>query len=662
MQGGLTIIVVVSGLDGATYAYYLRKMGLRALFSDNLSIDVSQLADYRELDVLLIHAKGSYPKMTTLLNDSKLRIAVVAIDAADRASKLSPYYQHYYLEWLKTRPKLPKRVGSFIYSTHTTGDEVIKDMQRIYGLPPSSELVVRQSFWSNLSIDAIKLPRNHDKFSTILQLLERTSAGLTVILTATGKVAEAVATKLQREGYDARAITIPREKAGKKSVEVFEEIVDASEPILCVEKGTARHLPHQDIRHVIWHCLAHSPHQFHVLNKIVGRDGVQSRCTALLSEQEIFNANNTSLAMSPSLHHIRLAIAEILRRHEGLKAGSISWVEMMRVRFLADLNDEDANDLLKFLCEQGIIEVCQSWHLQIQPGPRLENASKEASNSMGFDMVQALEEATNSRLDDDTVLFGKRVPEFVASGLFQTQREKKLGSPLRIFKLIKLARDISQQEIDSLVQKFAARLHSHEDERVEARRKYLGLFTRNRCISTSLAEVAVSDVPPAHQACGHCLFCVTHKPVAITPLSQIEKPVDLNRLNTVIRAVPEDSAKDPRLLTRVALGMLSTRVKELSLQEQTDVFGRMRLNGFEVCISLKSGLLHVEINNTRVSVANIYCARTRNSSKHLRNDLEFRSPKFTSIERDVGVKVKQGLDKLKQTGNFKKPVFIDCSR
>lgn len=591
VQGGLTIISVITGVDGASYAHYLRKLGLRALFSDNFSIDFSQSADYRELDVLLIHAKGSHNNMVTLLNDPDLRLAVVAIEAADRVSRLSPYYQHRYLEWLQTRQTSPRRSVTFVYMANTYSDEVIKDMQQIYGLPPSLELIVRKSFLPNLSIDAIKVARNHDKFATILQLLERTGSGLTVILTATGQVAETVATKLLSEGYSAKALAIPRDR---NNPVYFEGIIDATEPILCIEKGMARYLPHSNIRHLIWHCLAHSPYQFRAHNGLAGRDGLQSRCTVLLSEQEIFNAKNISLAMSPSLHHIRLAIAELFRRHEGLTAGSESVVEMMRVRFVADLGGEEAGDLLDFLCKEGILEICHSWHLHIRPGPRLaQHASKfEAmANSMGFDIVQALEEATNRRLTDPAVAFASHIDGLVASGLLAAQRQKKPGMPLRIFKVLKLRRDTSLQELDGIAQKFAASLRVREAQRLEARREHLELFTSKSCILASLARlVRHVGPPPTLHACGHCLFCVTHKPVAITPLSQIEKPVDLNRLNSVIQAVPAHSANDPRVLTRLALGVMSNRVQELPLADINHVFGRMRLNGFKVCISVRSGL------------------------------------------------------------------------
>lgn len=592
VQGGLTIIILRSSLDALNYARLLNKMGIRALYVDGLLIHQLEHTDDRqcsELDVLLFHSSNSHEKMSTFLASLRRPIALLAIEAADRASRLSPRHSGHYIGWAPLGKLLRPR--SFVCSTHVRSAEVVNDMHRIYELSKSSTTVVKENLLSNLSIDAVTLPRNHDKFSTVLRLLEKRS-GPTVILTATQMNAEDVATKLQAEGYDAKAICLPKDR-GETRRRTVAELVDASNEILCVPKTMAIHLPLPKARQIIWHSLAYSPQQFNGINKVVCQDGEATLCTVLLSEQEIFNAIDITLAMSPSLHQMRLFMAEIFRGREVLEAGFSFVIETMRVRYLADLEDNDLATLMKLFHDEGIWVDRRTSYLHVDPGPRLQVAHQSLPHPMEFDLVKALEEAIGSRLDTRPGMLGLQLDAFLASGLLQNGHEKKEefsvhGHGLKVFHVIVMERDFSRREADDIIQKFSARMSAQTIGRMNARRQYLELFTTKSCFVASLAKAIQIDVPSEWKACGQCLFCVTHKPVAVTPFSQIEKPVDLRRLNPIIYSVPAQFAKDPRFLARIALGKLSTRVKALGLYNNRKIFGSMRLNSFEVCTKEKS--------------------------------------------------------------------------
>lgn len=584
MQGGLTIIIVRAFLDGLNYAQLLNKMGLRALYVDFMHSEHLQHIDDMhcdEQDVLVFH--GSNSKMSTFIASLRRPIAVLAIESADRASRLSPRHERHYLGWARLRKLLRPR--SLVCLTHVRTAEVLDDMHQIHGLSASSTTVVKDRVLPNLSIDAVTLPRNHDKFRTILHLLEK-CPGRTVILTGTEMNAKVVATKLQAEGYDAKAICLPTNR-GESHRRAVEELVDASNEVLCVSKKTAIHLSLPRVRQIIWHSMAVSPQQFHLINKVICQNGAATLCTVLLSEQDIFNAIDTTLAMSPSLHHSRLFMAEIFRGREVLKAGFNFVIETRRIRYLADLDKDDLETLMKLLHDEGIWFDCHTAYLHVDPGPRLQVAHQSLTHPMEFDLVKALEEAIGCPLDTRLGKLDLQLDAFLASGLLQNastnQKEHSVEAhDQKVFKVIKMNRDFSQREADDIIQKFSARMRAQTIGRMNSRRQYLELFTTKRCIVASLAKAVQLELPSGRKNCGQCLFCVTHKAVAVTPLSQIEKPVDLRRLNRIIYSVPAKFAKDPRFLARIALAKLSLRVTALGLYNNRNIFGSMRLNRFEV--------------------------------------------------------------------------------
>lgn len=645
VQGGLTIIIVRSSMGAMNYVRSLEKMGLRALFVDGPVIDQLEQTDNmkcNELDVLLFHSSSAHEKMYTFLANLQCPIAVLTIDSAERASRLSPkHYQKHYLGWARLHKRLRPR--SLVCSTYVRSAEVLDDMHRIYDLSKSSSTIVKDRVLPNLSIDAVTLPRNHDKFATILRLLEKRS-GTALILTGTELNAKTIAMKLQEEGYDAKEICLPSDKGERRRTKIA-ELLDASHEILCVPKELAIHLPLPKVGQIIWQCLAFSPQQFQAINSIACQDGGASLCTVLLSEQEIFNSMDIALAMAPSLHQLRIIMAEIFRGREVLKAGSSFVIEKMRVSYLADVETADLATLLNMLHDEGILDLRQTAYLHADPGPRLlQAAHRKLIHPREFDMVKALEENTGAPLETRPGMLKPQLDAFAASGLVQRSHEIRnevSGHGLKVFSVIHMTRDFSQKEADDFLQKVSAQMREQTAGRITSRRQYLELFTTKRCFVASLAEILQLEFPSERKACGQCFFCVMHKPVAVTPLSQIEKPIDLGRLNSIVHSVPAQFAKDPRFLARIAIGKMTTRIKTLGLHNNQHIFGSMRLNSFEVCTlrnkekeNLSEALIIFFRSQWR-TLGFLWLtsfARNRLSTKHLRNDLESQIPNLTSID------------------------------
>lgn len=580
-------------------------MGFRAFYVDHsfLPSGDSRVLRCSEFDVLIVHVAYPYQAMKRLLADLNSPVALMAIDEVDPFASPGP------MRYAKRTSSLPDLMRlrkdleprSLMCTAILPSADFGKQMRRDYALPASAHIIVDRGIPKNLSIDAITVRRNHDKYPTLLTLLEK-HPGLTVIVTGTDAVASRTAAKLQADGFDAKAIVFDRPAGRSESVDP--ELFFSPNPILCVERQNLKHLYHQNVRHVIWLCLAISPAQFRTCNDIAGRDGVPSRCTVLLSEQEIFSKHNAILAATPSASQVRRFITNLFNGNEQLKAGSTFLVEVSRLRLISDWPSDNLA-LIEFLAGEKMLAPLENLQFPIAFGPRLAPAYERAPHPLEVNVLQALEEITGSHLEEKHGTYGEKLIQAFEESA-DVRLDKQFGSvrdhfdallasgrlrrhPHRhrwTFHAFRLLRDakLSQRELDNLVQKFVAKLHLAQTARIALRHQYLDLFTTKRCILASLAKAVDVDMPPGWKNCGRCLFCVTHKPAVLAPLSQTEMRVDPQRLDAIIRSVPARYATDPRVLARIGLGVRSSQVVSFGWDRGSYIFGSMQKYSFEVCI------------------------------------------------------------------------------
>jgi hypothetical protein len=107
------------------------------------------------------------------------------------------------------------------------------------------------------------------------------------------------------------------------------------------------------------------------------------------------------------------------------------------------------------------------------------------------------------------------------------------------------------------------------------------LITGRQCFALSLAKHFGDELPENKQACGHCTWCETQRPVELKKPPQV--PWDSKAFAQVLLAVPDRD--DARFLARVAFGIGSPRVTSSKLSK-SPVFGSMEGCSFVVCFML----------------------------------------------------------------------------
>jgi hypothetical protein len=132
-------------------------------------------------------------------------------------------------------------------------------------------------------------------------------------------------------------------------------------------------------------------------------------------------------------------------------------------------------------------------------------------------------------------------------------------------------------EIEKLADALYKTMTERETAALQRTEQMLQLITGCICFSRALAQHFGDDLPDGKKECGHCQWCMTHKPIKV----QLPPPVEFNKL--AFRQVLENinERDDPRFLARVAFGISSPRVGTMKLSRDP-IFASMEDHDFMV--------------------------------------------------------------------------------
>ncbi|EDN97059.1 hypothetical protein SS1G_01987 [Sclerotinia sclerotiorum 1980 UF-70] len=154
----------------------------------------------------------------------------------------------------------------------------------------------------------------------------------------------------------------------------------------------------------------------------------------------------------------------------------------------------------------------------------------------------------------------------------------KSSQVLNVYKVTKpLPKTAS--EIEKLAKAVHTTLETREQQDLERTDKILQLVTGKACFSKQLAEHFGDELPDGKEECGHCQWCLTHRPVEI----QLPPPVPFNEtaFREILSTIPDRD--DPRFLARVAFGISTPRVSAKKLG-RSPIFGSMEDHEFAVLL------------------------------------------------------------------------------
>lgn len=132
-------------------------------------------------------------------------------------------------------------------------------------------------------------------------------------------------------------------------------------------------------------------------------------------------------------------------------------------------------------------------------------------------------------------------------------------------------------EIEKLADALYKTMTEREKAALQRTEQMLQLITGSACFSRTLAQHFGDDLPDGKKECGHCQWCMTHKPVTV----QLPPPVRFNEVafRQVLETIKERD--DPRFLAKVAFGIYSPRVTKMKLARDP-IFGSMEDHEFMV--------------------------------------------------------------------------------
>jgi hypothetical protein len=134
------------------------------------------------------------------------------------------------------------------------------------------------------------------------------------------------------------------------------------------------------------------------------------------------------------------------------------------------------------------------------------------------------------------------------------------------------------QERNSLADSVYKELEIREQQDLSRMDQVTDLITGQQCFALSLAKHFGDELPENKQACGHCTWCETQRPVELKKPPQV--PWDARKFAKVLAAVPDRD--DARYLARIAFGIGSPRATIAKLSK-SPVFGSMEDCDFVVC-------------------------------------------------------------------------------
>lgn len=307
------------------------------------------------------------------------------------------------------------------------------------------------------------------------------------------------------------------------------------------------------------------------MNRIAGPDGLATRCTLLVSKENVIFKANRAPAMSPSLRNIRLLIAELLQeRSRNLGPGDSFIIDATSLVTQYDLERNHFQWVCDFLDEEGLFKITNKIFSPMQlvwrPGlekvltfPALGGSHAEADYSRALNWFKSerrlatgdLQSLVNSAMDDG----------------FLTRLEAKSHQYPKAFWEIRVMRSprLPKTELDDMLSRFSRRLQQDYNSRIDRDNKVLEIFTSGRCFTAVLAQQMGTE-PPKDWKCGICQPCITSTAANLDP--PVGRPVHYRNVDGIIQAIPDRYRQDPRFLTRVALGVASPRARILGLEEK----------------------------------------------------------------------------------------------
>lgn len=409
--------------------------------------------------------------------------------------------------------------------------------------------------------------------------------GASIVYVTLQKHTEELAADLRRQGFKARAFHAGMETPVKMQLQ--DEFMRCEDLIIVATIAFGMGIDKASIRNVVHFNIPSSLESYSQEIGRAGRDGKLSKCMFYVCAEDLHLREIFARGDLPSRESVRSLLQDIFdSSNTKMPVGSELKFNHGHQEKEFDVRSTTLKNIYAQLeLNHNLIRATTPMYTKYTylPGP---NYSQLASNGTpAGKAINACGKKASKlyHIDVDTAATRYRIERnAIVSQLnqFNDARvlELKPSLVLHVYKILKPLPKILAQ-IEKLVSEIYATMEKREHDALHRTDEMLDLITGSSCFSRVLAKHFGDDLPGGRPECGHCTWCITHKPVV--QQSPPAVAFDWGAFRQILNVVKERD--DARLLARIAFGISSPRVTALKLGRDP-IFGSMEDHEFMVSV------------------------------------------------------------------------------
>jgi ATP-dependent DNA helicase RecQ len=502
---------------------------------------------------------------------SRVRVSLFAIDEAHCISewghnfrpdylKLAGYAKHY-------------RAERVLALTATATPRVLDDICRVFEIAP--QCAVRTGFYRpNLTVLA-ETVEARDRDARLVTLLRERPAGPTIVYVTLQRTAESVADRLAGAGFSARAYHAGMDDDERARVQDW--FMESQQNVVVATIAFGMGVDKANIRYVYHYNLPKSLENFSQEIGRAGRDGLPATCQMFVCGDDLCVLENFIYGDTPTEEAVRGLLKAVFSH------GAEFDVSAYDLSFEHDIRLLVVRTLLTYLELDGYLEGETPFYSAYQFKPLLSSAQilAQFEGERREFLERLFRQATKARtwlhIDVDGAAQALAVPrDRIVRALDYLHEQQMLevkaeGVRLR-YRRLKPPGDLS-----ALARTLYQRTLAREAAELQRLHEVLDLAALNGC---QVAKLAAHFGERREGACGHCSWCLSHRPASrpVRPAASIDEAV-LRRAHALRREHPQIFTS-PRSLARLLCGVTSPKTSRARLGSHA-LFGALSHVPFE---------------------------------------------------------------------------------